>query len=266
MRNKISILLLALVATMSVQSASAWGGHGHRISAYIAEQHLTPEAKAKCQHYLKHSLPYFASWMDYWRTVVPFREIHYWHTSTVDENFVPVGKPGYPTRDAAYQTERILREMGNGKYKTMSDSMVMVNLKVLVHMVPDMHCPSHTGYPKSLGMRVGPMYVKGNKYAMHKFWDASPYLLYPKWTVQRYAQAVDVYPAKKIKKIQKGNATKWAIENANIMRASYTLWNEGDEFTEIGEKQRKDIEDHTFMALAKGGYRLAAVLNEIFKE
>ena len=266
MKSKISILILALVATMGVQRAMAWGGHGHRISAYIAEQHLTPEAKAKCEHYLKHSLPYFASWMDYWRNIVPFREIHYWHTCTVDSNFVPVGKTGYPTRDAAYQTERILKEMGNGKYKNLPDSIVMVNLKVLVHMVPDMHCPSHTAYPRSLGKRVGPMLVKGTKYAMHKFWDASPHLLHPNWTVQRYAEAVDTYFPKKIKKIQKGTATKWGIDNAHTMEASYTLWDSGDEFTEIGEEQRKNIEEHTFTALAKGGYRLAAVLNTIFNE
>ena len=265
MKRKISIVLIAIVATMGVQRAMAWGGQGHRISAYIAEQHLTPEAKAKCQHYLKHSLPYFASWMDYWRTIEPFRDITYWHSCTVDEDFRPVGKAGHPERDAVYQTERIMKEMCKGKYKELSDSMIMVNLKVLVHMVPDMHCPSHTVYPKSMGKKVGPMMVKGQKYPMHKFWDASPYILHPKWTVQRYAKAVDTYSPKEIKKIQKGTATKWGIENGHTMEASYTLWEGGDEFTKISKEQHRAIEEHTYEALAKGGYRLAAVLNTIFK-
>ena len=58
MKSKISLIILALMVTMGVQRAMAWGGQGHRISAFIAEKYLTPEAKAKCQHYLQHSLPY----------------------------------------------------------------------------------------------------------------------------------------------------------------------------------------------------------------
>lgn len=266
MKSKISILILALVVTMGVQRAMAWGGQGHRISAYIAEKYLTPEAKAKCEHYLQHSLPYYASWMDYWRTIEPYREITSWHMCYVDENMNPVGMPGHPTRDAAYQTERIMKEMCKGKYKNLPDSIVNFNLKVLVHMVPDMHCPSHTGYPKSMGKKVGPMMVKGQKYPMHKFWDASPFILHPKWNVQRYAKAVDTYDPKPIKKIQKGKASKWGSENGHIMAASYTLWEGGDEFTKISKEQRKAIEDHTYGALARGAYRLAAVLNTIFKD
>ena len=266
MKRRCIVVLLAFAAIMVAERAMAWGGQGHRISAYIAELHLTPEAKAKCRYYLKHSLPYFASWMDYWRTVPPFRETHYWHMSTVDANYVPVGKPGYPTRDAAYQTERILKEMGKGKYKKMSDSMVMVNLKVLVHMVPDMHCPSHTGYPRSAGNKVGPIMVKGQSYAMHKFWDASPYILHPDWDIIRYAKEIDLLSPKKVKKMQKGNATKWAISNAYKMEDSYKLWVEGDEFTQLNAKEVRAIEEHTFEALVKGGYRLAAVLNAIFQE
>ena len=262
MKRKISIFILALVAVMGVQSAMAWGGQGHRISAYIAEQHLTPEAKAKCEYYLKHSLPYFASWMDYWRNIVPFREIHYWHSCTVDNNFVPVGKPGYQTRDASYQTERILKEMGNGKYKNLPDSIVMVNLKVLVHMVPDMHCPSHTSYPRSLGKRVGPMLVKGQKYAMHKFWDAAPYILHHKWNVQRYAKAVDVYTPKQIKKVTSGWLEDWLEESGRVVRPTLEWVKEGDElYIDFVEKAQPLAHDQA----RKAGYRLAAVLNAMFK-
>ncbi|MBR5807179.1 MAG: S1/P1 Nuclease, partial [Alistipes sp.] len=79
MKNKISIILLALIATMSVQKAMAWATWGHHVTAYIAEKHLTPEAKAKCEHYLQHSLPHFSSWQDYWRNSHPFKEITHWH-------------------------------------------------------------------------------------------------------------------------------------------------------------------------------------------
>ena len=79
MRKNLSILLLAFVATMSIQSAKAWGTFGHGAIAYVAEQHLTPKAKEECRRYLKHTLPYYASWMDHWRAVPPFHPTNNWH-------------------------------------------------------------------------------------------------------------------------------------------------------------------------------------------
>jgi hypothetical protein len=61
MRKILSVLILALIASMSIQSAKAWGTYGHGAIAYVAEQHLTPKAKAECRRYLKHTLPYYAS-------------------------------------------------------------------------------------------------------------------------------------------------------------------------------------------------------------
>ena len=78
MRKKLSILIVALLASMSIQSAMAWGTFGHGAIAYVAEQHLTPNAKAECRRYLKHTLPYYASWMDLWRAVPPFHPTDNW--------------------------------------------------------------------------------------------------------------------------------------------------------------------------------------------
>ena len=79
MNRKLSILILALVAILGVQSAKAWGGFGHSAIAYVAEQHLTPQAKSEVRRYLKHTLPWYASWMDHWRAVPPFHPTNAWH-------------------------------------------------------------------------------------------------------------------------------------------------------------------------------------------
>ena len=80
MKQKIFTTVAALIALLSVGSASAWGGFGHRCIAYVAEQHLTPEAKEKCYYYLQHTLPYYASWMDYWRGVGVYRSVNNPHS------------------------------------------------------------------------------------------------------------------------------------------------------------------------------------------
>ena len=146
MKQKISVVALALVAIMGVQSAKAWGGFGHSAIAYVAEQHLTPEAKAKCRYYLKHTLPYYASWMDYWRSVPKFKSVNNPHSNKV----LPDGRNldwdnGNPKGYVMGHLDNALKELGNGKYKNLPDSVVRQRLINMVHYVPDMHCPVHVG-------------------------------------------------------------------------------------------------------------------------
>lgn len=63
MRTK--LFLLACIACHTVQSVCAWNRTGHEAIAYIAEQHLTPSAKAAIEKYLDgRSIVYYAAWMD----------------------------------------------------------------------------------------------------------------------------------------------------------------------------------------------------------
>ena len=213
MKQKLSIIALALVAMLGVQSAKAWGGFGHSAIAYVAEQHLTPKAKAECRRYLKHTLPYYASWMDASRTTVPY-EIHdWWHNVAVDSknNVVELdGRSGY------VQCTRIIKEMKN--YKNMTDAEVKLNLLYLIHLVADMHCPCHNVWPKE----SHPQYRyhltnnKGGKESFHKFWDNTA-ITYgrKKWTATTYANKMATLSEKEIKKICKGDAYKWSVQNAN---------------------------------------------------
>ena len=264
--KKLRNLLILLVTLAVSQSAMAWGGWGHRIVAYIAEQHLTPEANEKCQHYLKHNLPHYSSWQDYWRHSDPFKEISFWHSSYVNKRYDIIGFKGDETRDAAYQIDRIVNEMNKGKYKSMSDSIVAVNLKLLIHMVGDMHCPSHVFYTKDFGYKGKSIYVKGGKVNFHKFWDSSPQYMHPKWKLDRFAKAYDTYSPKEIKKISKGAASKWSVQNAHNMQPIYEYWIKDSEFAKFSKEQRKQIEDTIHEQLAFAGYRLAATLNKIFSK
>lgn len=266
MKQKIATFIVACVALCCVQSAMAWGGWGHHIAAYIAEKHLTPEANAKCQHYLKQNLPHFSSWQDYWRHSDPFKEISFWHSSYVNKKFDVIGYKGDETRDAAYQVNRIIKEMEKGKYKQMSDSLVAVNLKLLIHMVGDMHCPSHIVYTKDFGMASYSIKVKGKKCGRHKFWDASPQYMHPKWKADRFVKAYDTYSPKEIKKICKGNPYKWSVQNANNILKTASYWERGAEFTKLSKEQRKNIDETLHEQLAFAGYRLASVLNKIFSK
>ena len=97
--KKLAIITLAFIFSFGVESATAWSSFCHAGSVYVAEQHLTPKAKKMCRHYLKHTLPYYASWMDYWRSVPEYRSVNSQHTisampdgRTLDWSGKPKGK------------------------------------------------------------------------------------------------------------------------------------------------------------------------------
>jgi hypothetical protein len=266
--KKIITIVIALVALFGVRTAQAWGTWGHHAVAFIAEKHLTPEAKAKCQQYLQFSLPHYSSWQDYWRNSPPFQEITHWHMNRVNKDFVTVGTKGNVSRDAVTQINRIVKEMEKGKYKEMSDSLVAVNLKLLIHMVGDMHCPCHMAYSKDFlqqrGVKGVSIFVKGKKYDYHKFWDAAPQIMHPKWRADDYLKACDTYSPKQIKKISKGNVYKWSMDNAKREVVMFDFWERHEELTKMSKERRERINDLMYQQLAYAGYRLAATLNKLF--
>lgn len=265
MKRKLSILLLALVAICGVESAKAWGGFGHGAIAYVAEQHLTEKAKSEVRRYLNHTLPFYASWMDHWRAVPPFHPTDKWHgfSATAD------GKVDWSKGDgkSMRQVELILKEMGNGKYNNLSDSLVRHNLLILVHALPDMHCPVHVGFSR----KDYPEYRyslrnKGKSYKMHGFWDGSPGFQRKNWTYEKYASVVDKITPKQAKKIiKKGDFEYWGKDIVKQAHRAYVITPANKDVAKLTAEEKAQVLSLADEMAMKAAYRLAWVLNEIFK-
>ena len=263
--KKISIILIALVATLGVQSAKAWGSFGHGAIAYVAEQHLTPYAKGEVRRYLRHTLPFYASWMDHWRAVPPFHPTNSWHGFSSIEGQVDWQKGN---GKAMGQVADILKSMGEGKYRNLPDSIVRHNLLILVHALPDMHCPVHVGYSR----KEYPEYrydvlQKGKPVKMHGFWDGSPGYKRKGWTYEKYAAAVDKISAKQEKKIiKKGNLDHWGRDIIKNGHRAYAITYADKELTKLTDKESAEVLALADEMAMKSAYRLAWVLNQIFVE
>ena len=169
MKKTIFTALVVLITVCNTRTSLAWGNPGHAVIAYYAEQLLDEDVKKKCHHYLHSTLAFQASWMDQYRSIEPFTECDKWHSTNIDANFkVVVGKPN----TAAYQIERIRKEMAN--YKSMPDSLVRLNLRYLIHMIGDTHCPVHVRWSRKEHPEFHySLLNKGKKYSYHGFWDSS---------------------------------------------------------------------------------------------
>ena len=275
--KKLAVIAVAFLFSLSAEKAMAWSGFAHAYSVYIAEQHLTPEAKAKCRYYLRHTLPYYASWMDHWKGADAFKSVNARHSvmttadgKAIDFTFDEYGKPyGVTPGECMGYLRDALAEMGEGKYKNLPDSLVRQRLINMVHYVADMHCPCHNVWPKE----SHPQYRyhltnnKGGKESFHKFWDNTA-ITYgrKKWTATTYANKMATLSEKEIKKICKGTPYKWAVTSLPNAEATFELTPSGSNKQKYSKQTRTEMRRICDEEAVKAGYRLAYVMNQIFKK
>ena len=287
MKKTVFALLAAVMALCGVNKAMAWGTVGHHCAAYIAEQHLTPEAKEKCRYYLNHTLSYYAMWMDRWRGVKEFEAVNNGHSLKTTEDGRNISWEAIPssTMGSAIATPpgramghllNALNELGNGNYKNLPDSVVCQRLINMIHYVADMHCPSHCGFPERIHLPASKYNLKRNgKFAnFHAFWDGSPGYLRKNITVKKYAEMVDNVSPKESKKWQKGLEQKdfqkgidsWGKGIIKRAHRAYAILPEGTDLAKLTNEQKAQVHELADESILIGGYRLAYVLNTIFKE
>ena len=249
--------LVAILATYC--QAMAWGYHGHATIAYIAERHLTPKAKANIEKCIDgRSIVYYASWMDYVRQFEPYVVTTNWHVDywTDAERTDSEGKPMPPNH--VRQINRIVADMKDD-FRSLPDSLVTINIKFLVHLVGDMHCPVHIDFPQSRPMWY---MVNGVRTRFHKMWDGAVISNKHKGCSPiQLAEEFDIYTDEQIAQIQQGTPMDWHNENiVGARRAMEMVPADGvltdeyfDEAVVIAEER-----------LTYAGYRLAAILNAIF--
>ncbi len=159
------LLAIFTLTVLAPSAASGWGDDGHNAIWKLAQERLTPEAKAKVEAILAgDKVEMTAVWMDRARDVAKkkggplkndaeakdfntrFPENATWHY--ID---MPMGQPSYAATKAFHDKENIVTQIG----MTMGVLAGRVNgmdkrtaLRVLVHLVGDIHQPLHcaSGY------------------------------------------------------------------------------------------------------------------------
>ena len=265
--RRLSLLVVVLLLSAN---AFAWGGLGHRTVAEIAERNLTPRAKANIEKYTGGTpLADLSTWMD--SPKKPKREndvCKRWHASVVDSQ----NRATQAIRDKirggqdAVTATLMFTEMFKEREK-MTDSAVMFALKCLVHMVGDIHCPSHMRYADinngrgfDLGVEV---YYFDSYEKLHKVYDTSLIASNnPGITPKAYAERLDTYTKKEIKSITEGWIERWHEDAARDIRVAIPWAKHDDSLFEEFDAKALPLAE---MELRKAGYRLAKVLNTLFE-
>lgn len=252
---------LLIVSALLLLSASAfgWGGVGHRVAVALAQRHLTERTKANIAKYFDHDIIKDAVWMDTHRNDEPIAYTSHWHGCYVDADCE--FDPNPSLSQGCVMNGLLTADHNLRHWRDLSDSAVVMNVRMLIHFVPDFHCPTHThfNYRKPRYKCV----LNGTKYSkFHSVYDKMPALIYAKQKPQEVALTLDVKSKKEIKKIVEGSFLDWIHTAALDSRIIYEINPWGTEnLAEDTVERSKDLID---IQLQRAGYRLAYLLNKYF--
>lgn len=257
MKKFFHLLIISIVVMNS--PVFGWGRSGHDAIAYIAECHLTSKAKRQIEHYLdRRSIVYYASWMDRVRTTKNYKQTSQWHGNSVDE--LGYYQPDTVRGDAIYGINRAIEMLKDLHHS--SDSTIRTAIFYLVHLVGDMHCPSHIRFPWYKSFKFE---INGHKCSFHSFWDTDVLELSHRWGYEDYQYQLDRYSKKEIAQIALGSPSEWLHDSAQACRVLCDRISENDRLDKsqtnafLLEAQQLAEEQ-----ILKAGYRLARILNDLF--
>lgn len=255
------LLLIFAAGIVWQQNANAWGRLGHEIIIKVAERHLTEKAKRNIARYMDYDLKTDAVWMDHHRHDSGMEYTTAWHVYNVDENHNYDPNPRLKKGDVILGLQ--IAEYNLSRYGELNDSTVLMNLRMLLHFVGDMHCPTHSYFPGPRCFWKCTLNGKPQK-SFHGVYDKMPDLLYGKRPAEEIAAEIDDLKKGAIKKIQAGTLFDWAKDCGDRNAVIYE-WNPVN--TEVLNPDTVELSRELVdTQLRNAGYRLAYLLNLFFGE
>lgn len=266
--KKISILALSIVAMFNSFSAFGWGAVGHDVVAAIAERNLTEKTRQEIDRLLEgRSIVYYSSWMDsiqnspYWE--YGYNQTKTWHYANVDVGYTYQTMPKNENGDVVVAVDKLSKELANN-YANLTDSMKVDYVKMIVHMVGDMHCPMHSGRLSDLGGNRMKVKWFGRQTNLHSIWDSTFVEAARKWTYTEWADQLDRTSAEYKASVMCGTTEEWFVETVGYAASVYSYVEALGENPNMSYQFIFDFSPLLEQQLLIGGYRLAYVLNSIF--
>lgn len=165
---KIISLVLGLLVS---QWAFSFGDTGHKAVAAIAWQHLTPFAKQKVEDILgagKQNFVNSSTWADHIKSNEQFnylKPLHYVN--------LPKGASHYQKSRDCKKDQCIVEAINTfGRVlKTGDRKKHPLALRMIVHLIGDIHQPLHAGFKKDRGGNWYEVRYNKKPVSLHKLWD-----------------------------------------------------------------------------------------------
>ena len=259
MKNKRIFLSLAVASATALQCFS-WGQKGHDTVCFIAEHHLTPTAKAAAEKLLGgKSIVYYANWLDNASNTPEYAYSKTWHYKNIDadETFenAKLHENGDVVR-AIHEQASLLQD------PNATDEDKSLALKMVIHLVGDIHQPMHMGHRSDLGGNRWSIRYFKSPTNLHSTWDSKLPESAHKWSYTEWQQQIDrATPEEEAEIIAEGTPEKWGKECYLIASDVYNTTPQDTNLSYDYIAKWTPVIEQQFL---RGGLRLADLLNSIF--
>ncbi len=252
----ISLLLLFLPFSTDGNSL-IWGKTGHRVVGDIAAEYLTAEAQKEINRILGHeSMAIASTWMDEIRSDPDYNYTHDLHWVTIPDGMTYAQTEKNPNGDLINEIITIIEDLSEGNLTTKEEEE---KLKMLIHLVGDIHQPLHVGTGEDQGGNLIDVEWFNNSSNLHRVWD-SEMIDDSKLSYTELSASVNHPTQKQVEEWQNSGVMDWAYEAVELRDQVYDLPDD----RQIGYQYQYKNFDTVEKQLLKGGIRLAGVLNDIY--
>lgn len=250
------IVSLALV---SILPSFGWGQTGHRVVGEIATSQLKPCTEKKIAAILQgESLAMCSTWMDEVKSDKAYDHWDPWHYCTIGDHqsYAEAGTPSQG--DILMKLDEITRELETKKFKHGGEANA---IKILVHLLGDLHQPLHVGRGDDKGGNDFKIKYFGKSSNLHRIWD-SDLIDGTQLSYTEYSQhLLRTTTQDRVKQHQSGSYLDWANESKALRMAGiYPPADLENLSYQYGYENYSRLEER----LVQAGVRLAMVLNRIY--
>lgn len=244
------------VLTISL-NAGAWGMLGHRVVGEVAEQHLNDAAKEKVAEILgTMTLAEVSNWMDDIKSNDNYDSLRPWHYTTIPDGKTYADVTPSEEGDVVQGIKKMVEGLKSGR---LSAKLEKEYLMILVHLVGDIHQPLHVGNGEDRGgnnVKVEWFWEPSN---LHRVWD-SGIIDSKQYSYTELTNLVNHPTESEVEEWQSKEVEEWANECMTFRDGIYKIPSN----SKLNYEYRYKHWDTVKVQLAKGGVRLAGLLNEIY--
>lgn len=248
-----------LIALFYASVAFGWGQKGHDVVALIAQRHLSPAAQAAVDSIFEgKSLVYWSNWLDNASHTPQYDYSKTWHYKNIDPQYTFETAPLNPKGDIVKAIKSNIDVLKDAA-ATLPEKKLA--LKMVVHLLGDVHQPMHMGrYSDRGGNRHKVKFFK-NDTNLHTVWDSNLPETAHKWSHTEWADEIDRLSSAEQEALLSGSIDDWAKETYLI---ACDIYNTTPEESVISYDYIAGWTPTIEQQFLRGGHRLAYILNNIF--
>ena len=258
--KKLSVIIL--IAFLPFQSM-AWGLLGHRIVGEIADSYLSKKAKKEIYKILgTESIAMSSNWADFIKSDPAYGYLYNWHFINFNSGLTQQQFQSYLDNDTATDAYTKINFMvAELKKKDLSQDKKVLYLRMLIHIVGDIHQPLHVGRLEDRGGNNIKVLWFRDSVNLHQVWDEKLIGL-QQLSYTEYATAINHTTKIQVTQLQNEPLGSWLFQSYQLAQKIY-----GDI---KAPNQNLDYKyNYNYLGilneqLLKGGVHLAGLLNEIY--